>query len=160
MVLRIGVARGARGLPNSNASHVKYATKKAILFSVSFSCLVFTLTADRKDLLLFIYLFIFGFHLIFGQIQLFSPWRPFFAIFLFWFSRFGWPLSPILSWSPTKFRSPLPQSKILNRTVKIFFLSSLMWFMVCPPPPPPPNQKILLRLWSYRYNLCCILDFE
>ena len=93
MVLRIGVARGAqvaRASPNSNASHDKYATKKAILFSVSFSCFVFTLTADRKDLLLFIYLF-FGFHLIFGTNSALQSMKTFFCyifvlVFTFWFA--------------------------------------------------------------------------
>ena len=70
-------------------------------------------------------------------------WRSFFVVLLFWSSLKGCNLGSPQSWIRLQLNFGPPQSKILNRTVKTFFL--VFTYVICGLPPPP-NQKSWLRL--------------
>ena len=103
--------------PNRNASNDNFVTKTAILSSISFSWIVFTLTRDRKDL----FVFFLALHLFFEKNSAVQTVKSV-LVFLFWSSLYKlWIAFPNPKLVSNKI-SPPPQSKLLSRTVKTFFL--------------------------------------
>ena len=87
--------------------------------------------------------FFFGLHLIFGTKSALWYVKIFFDVLLFWSSLKGCNLGSPQSWIRLQLNFGPPQSKILNRTVKTFFL--VFTYVICGLPSPP-NQKSWLRL--------------
>ena len=138
-VYKLGEARGGGEAPaqppNRNASNDKFATKTAILSSVSFSWFVFTLTRDRKDL----FVFFLALHLFLENNSALQTVTPVPAVFLFWSSLyklwFGSTPNPKLVSNKISPPPPPTNQNSLSRTVKTFFLGVHrcdLWFG--PPP--------------------------
>ena len=123
-------------MPNPCANHDKSAAKESNLPSVALVVLIPTWLQSVKTFFLVFTWFS-------GQNRPFGMWRSFFVVSLFWSSLKGCNLGSPQSWIRLQLNFGPPQSKILNRTVKTFFL--VFTYVICGLPPPP-NQKSWLRL--------------